>query len=114
MIRLSQLNTQLTFFERANAGDDGRGNARREFVERFAEWADMRLRPGSEVFSAARLEGRVPYSVKVRRNPNTQTITTGWLARDSEGREYNVQAPAPDPQDRSAIHMLLVMNMGSV
>lgn len=114
MIRLHQLNTELTFLARESAGNDGRGNERQQFVERFAEWADMRLRPGSEVFAAARLEGRVPYSVKVRRNPNTETITTGWKARDSAGREYNVQAPAPDPQDRSAIHMMLVMNMGSV
>ncbi len=112
-MRAGQLNSLLTFRARTAPVDDGRGNARGAFVDQFQAWADMRLRPGSEVFAAARLEGRVPYSVKVRRNAQTDQITTGWMARDAEGRDYTVQAPAPDPQDRGAIHMLLVLNMVS-
>lgn len=112
-MRAGQLNTRLRFFKRV-AGNDLRGNRRTDFQEQFEVWADMRLRPGSEAFTAARLEGRVPYSVVVRRTPQTEAITTGWMARDQEGRDYSVQSPAPDHHDRGAIHMLLVLNARSV
>lgn len=109
-MRAGQLNARLTFQSREQV-DNGRGTTRGVFVDQFTVWADMRLRPGSEVFAAERLEGRVPYSVKVRRSAQTDQITTGWQARDAMGNSYNVQAPAHDPQDRGAIHMMLVMNM---
>lgn len=99
---------RLTFYSR-KVIDDQKGNRRGAWEERFTVSADMRIRPGSEVFAAARLEGRVPYSVKVRRSPDTVQITTGWRATDSAARDYNVQAPAPDPQDRGAIHMICVL-----
>lgn len=111
-MQAGRLNMRLTFMERA-AGNDNRGNTRTGFVDRFEAWADMRLRPGSETFAAARLEGRVPYSVMVRRNAETAQITTGWRARDEDQREYDVQAPGIDPHDRGALHMMLILNAGT-
>ena len=104
---------RLTFLRRAD-GNDGRGNPRSDFVDMFSRWADMRMRPGSEVFSAARLEGRVPYSTTIPADPETAQITTGWRARDGQGREYDVQSPAVDPQGRGLLHMMLVMNAGTL
>ena len=113
-MRAGQLSELLKFRARTGSVNDGRGNVRDVFTDQFEAWADMRLRPGSEVFTAARLEGRVPYSVKVRRSPDTERITTGWMARDRHGRDYSVEAPGPDPHDRGALHMLLVLNTRSV
>lgn len=97
-----KLSERLTFYSRATI-DTGMGTVRGALVERFTRWADVRLRPGSESFQQSRVQGLVPASVKVRRDPQTETIGTDWVARDGRGTEWNIMAPTVDPQDRGAI-----------
>lgn len=102
-----KLNSRLRFYKRGEVANTT-GTTRGPLALQFEVWADMRLRSGSETFAASRLEGRVPYSVKVRRSSQTEAITTGWVARDARGVEYDVQAPALDPHDRGYVHMMLI------
>lgn len=110
-MRAGQLSERLKFYSRAEI-DDGAGNRRGAWVFEFEVWAEMRLNPGREAVAAARIEGRVPMNVRLRRSQNSLRITTGWMARDARGVDYNVTAPSPDPSDRSAV--LLTMVSGGV
>jgi SPP1 family predicted phage head-tail adaptor len=101
------LSQRLRFFQRAT-GDDGAGNQRGVWVEQFALWAEMKSRPGSESYAAARFEGKIPYQVRVRWSPDAMRIGTDWMARDQYGRSYNVQAPQPDLVRRQWVDMILV------
>jgi hypothetical protein len=102
--RLTQL---LHFYARAEA-DDGAGNRRGVWQPMVGLWADMRANMRSEAFNALRLEGRNPYSVRVRRSSAALAIGQGWMAIDRRGVRHRVIAPAPDPQDRAWIAMVLV------
>jgi head-tail adaptor len=107
MLRAGQLSERLRLYSRTEI-DDGAGNRRGPFELRFEVWAEIRLRPGNEAFSAARVEGRVPADVRVRATPETLTIGTGWMARDERGVDWNVQAPSRDPGDRSALMFTMI------
>jgi head-tail adaptor len=101
------LNVRLQFFAReVIEGEDG--NRRGDWVRRFDAWAEMKSRPGSEAFTAARFEGRIPYQTRIRWSPQAMQIATDWKARDSRGAEYDVQAPQPDLVGRQWVDMVLV------
>ena len=106
-MRTPRLTERLRFYRRQEI-DDGAGNRRGAWVFQFDLWAEMQSRPGSEVFNAARIEGRVPYQVRVRRSSQSMAIATDWMARDARGVEYNVQAPQPDLIERRWVDMVLV------
>lgn len=106
-MRTPRLTERLVFLSRDDV-DDGAGNRRGELVERFAVWAEMKSRPSSESFTAARLEGRVPYAARIRMSPDATQIRTDWVARDSRGVEYDVRAPQLDLITRAWVDMTLV------
>lgn len=106
-MRAGRLSDLLKFYSREVA-DDGAGNQRGALAYRFSLWAELMARPGSEAFAAARFEGRVPYSVRVRRGPEALQIQTDWVAEDERGTRYNIQAPHPDPRDRGAVLFTMV------
>lgn len=106
-MRAGRLKERLEFFRRIET-EDGTGNRRGRWVCQFEVSAEMKSRPASEAFTAARFEGRVPYQVRIRWSPDTAQIDTDWKARDRRGVDYDVQAPQPDLVTRRWIDMVLV------
>jgi head-tail adaptor len=76
-----ELQHRVAFDERATI-DDGAGNRRGIFQERFKHWAAFRSRGGSEAVVAARLEGRNILGVYLRSNAQTRAIENDWRMRD--------------------------------
>lgn len=112
MLKAGRLTERLTFLRREETSD-GAGNVRGEWVPEFTVWAEMQMRPGSESFTQARMEGRIPASVRVRRSPQTMRIRGDWKAKDARGETYNVIAPTPDPMDRGVVMMTLMGGEGA-
>jgi head-tail adaptor len=71
----------VAFDERADR-NDGYGNQKAEFVERFERRAGFTPLRGGETVIAARLEGRQPIVVRVRADPDTLKIDADWRMRD--------------------------------
>lgn len=106
-MRVGRLSDRLKFYSRPV--DDAAGGKRRGgWAFEFETWAELQLRPGSEVFAASRIEGRLPVNVRVRADSRTLQIDTGWMAQDAQGRRYAIQAPARDPRDRGAVVFTMV------
>lgn len=106
-MKSANLSERLTFYARATI-DDGAGNVRGEWVRRFGRWAEIRLRPTSESFQQARIQGRVPADVRVRRDPETEAIGTDWMAEDARGVRFNIAQPMVDPADRGMIVFTMI------
>lgn len=79
-------------FDKRSAVDDGAGNKRGNFQERFKHWAAVRSRGGSEGVVAQRLEGKNVLGVYLRSNPQTRAIENDWRMRDVRtGQTYAVK-----------------------
>jgi SPP1 family predicted phage head-tail adaptor len=89
------LRYRVTFAER-NTTTDEYGNASTAWAERFTVAANIIPRLGGEAVDAARLAGRQPVVIRVRKSPDTAKITTDWKATDQVGKEYNIRT-AIDP-----------------
>lgn len=89
------LRYRVTFAER-NTTQDAYGNMSTGWLDRFTVAANIIPRLGGEAVDAARLAGRQPVVIRVRKSPDTAKITTDWKATDQAGREYNVRT-AVDP-----------------
>jgi head-tail adaptor len=91
------LRYRVKFSERDAIADDGYGNPSTGWIDRFTVHANITpARPGSEAVDAARLAGRQPVTITVRKSPDTVLITTDWKATDTNGAEYNIRS-AIDP-----------------
>lgn len=117
--RFGALRERLHFQSRGDL-DDGWGNVTPgagDFVTRFTVAAGMQPRTGSEAVTAARLEGRQPYVVRVRANARLNNVTTAWRLADARAGEtggvpnriFNIVAPAIDPDGKSQWSELLVV-----
>ena len=89
------LRYRVTFAER-NTTQDEYGNASTGWLDRCTVAAAIFPRLGGEAVEAARLAGRQPVVIRVRKSPDTESITTDWKATDQAGREYNIRT-AIDP-----------------
>lgn len=69
-------------FDERQGVDDGMGNHTGKFVEAFQCRAGFTYLRGTETVIAARLEGRQPIVVRVRRNAMTSQIDHDWRMRD--------------------------------
>lgn len=81
----------VTFRARA-IQNDGYGNRVGAWEGRFSCWAALQYLRGSETVQQARIEGRSPVIVTVRRDSDTDAITTGW-SFVLDGRAFDVQEP---------------------
>jgi head-tail adaptor len=88
-----ELRQRITFAER-NTIEDEFGNVSTGWVTRFTVSADLWPRLGGETIEAARLAGRQPVIIRVRRSPDTKQIKTDWKATDADGNEYNIRTVA--------------------
>ena len=78
------LRYRVTFAER-NTTSDEYGNPSTGWVNRCTVAANIIARLGGEAVEAARLAGRQPVTIRVRKSPETARITTDWKAIDQNG-----------------------------
>jgi head-tail adaptor len=100
------LRYRVTFAERDTTQDEY-GNVSGGWVDRFTVSANIIAKLGGEAVDAARLAGRQPVLIRVRKSPDTRLITTDWRATDGEGREYNIRT-AIDPLIGDSRHGLWI------
>ena len=72
-----QLRYRLKFSERDTVNDDY-GNPSTGWTDRFTVSGNITAKVGGEAVDAARLAGRQPVVVTVRRSPDTRLVTTDW------------------------------------
>ncbi len=91
--RISNAHFDRAFaFDKRSERPDGLGNTRAEWVEQFIVSAGLHDLRGGETVMAARLEGKQPAIVTIRRSAQTKQITTDWRARDvRSGDIYNIR-----------------------
>lgn len=96
-----RLRQEYHFEKREVIENDGAGNELSDWVRQFTQRARRRFLRGGEGVQAARLEGRQPMIIKVRKNPRTATVTTAWRLIDTKSDvSYNIRAisEAENPQ----------------
>lgn len=87
-------------FEQRAVTSDGYGGQRGAFEEQFLRWAEFIPRFGGEEVMEARLAGRQPVTMILRRDADTRLIETDWRVRDvASGDYYNIRSIV-DPEDR--------------
>jgi SPP1 family predicted phage head-tail adaptor len=80
-------------FAKPDNVEDEFGNVTAGWQTMFEVWANITPRLGGETVEAARLTGRQPVVVRVRKTPDTITIRTDWMITDTvSGITYNVRA----------------------
>jgi head-tail adaptor len=90
------LRYRLKFSERDSVEDEY-GNVGLAWIDRFTVGGNITAKVGGESVDAARLAGRQPVILTVRRSPDTRQITTDWKATELEnGTEFNIRT-AIDP-----------------
>jgi head-tail adaptor len=89
------LRYRVTFSERDQVQDEF-GNVSTGWLERFTVSANIIAKVGGEAVEAARLAGRQPVLIRVRKSSDAMLVTTDWKATDEAGREYNIRT-AIDP-----------------
>jgi|GEM_PF-1814107 len=90
-----------------------------KFEEVFSTRAHLTYREGNEAVIAARLTGKQPAFLTIRRSKAADEITTGWIARDVRhstydpvtkkltGHVYDIKAIAPDTNNRALLRLSL-------
>jgi head-tail adaptor len=104
------LRYRVKFSERDNVEDEY-GNVSTGWRDRFTVWGNISPRTGAsgrlgggEAFESARLAGRQPVTIRVRRSPDTAQIRTDWKATNvADGTEYNIRT-AVDPYQGTVEH----------
>lgn len=106
-----RLHETFAFFAREKT-NDGMGNTRGKWVQKFTTKAAITFRQGSETVQAARLEGKQPAFLTIRSFQAVKEITTEWCCCDARettfdagkgkfsGRVYNIRAINRDPITR--------------
>jgi len=91
-------------FSRPDAISDEYGNVSTGWQEMFTVAANITPRLGGEAVDAARLAGRQPVIIRVRKSPDTAQIRTDWKAVNVRtGTAYNIRT-AVDPNQGDEQH----------
>lgn len=99
------LRDKFIFFKRIKT-DDGAGNQSGEWAEQFSRRARLTFRDGNEAVIAARLSGKQPAFLLIRKSSETDQITTEWCCRDAHtGTDYNIRAVSFDPATRQYLKL---------
>lgn len=84
---------ELVSWQKRVPVSDGYGNTEGEFLEQFTTRAGYTWMKGGEAVIAARMEGKQPIGVRVRRNDQTTLIRPDWRMVDVDsGMIYAVHA----------------------
>lgn len=101
-------------FEAEVGGDDGYGGVVVGFAEQFVDPARLEPRVGSETVIASRLQGMQPFTMTVRSNERTRTITPAWRARNKRtGVLYAIKAAVNIDERNQWIELLVVQGEAS-
>ena len=96
-------------FEAEVEGDDGYGGVIIGFAEQFVEPARLEPRVGSEPVIASRLQGIQPFTMTIRSNERTRTITPAWRARNKRtGVVYAIKSVVNIDERNQWIELLVV------
>ena len=99
------LHERIAFDEVVETQGEGGGTVS-GFQERFVVWARRRYLRGGEGVQAARLEGKQPLILTIRRSSQSQRITSEWRARDvRSGVVYEIRSVEPT-EDRRDFDLL--------
>lgn len=109
MLQPGDWDYRVTFSQRGTMPPDDYGNVEEGFVDQFTVWAKLLPLRGGEQVMAARLEGRQPWIITVRRTPETRQITTDWrvVNVDDATQVFNVRSVTPNMTDRDIIDLLV-------
>lgn len=105
-------------FERPMSWDDGHGGVEQgwDTMEPVKARAHFRFLRGGETVQAARLQGRQPIVVTLRRDSDVMQITAGWRMRGNRHGEggpddahevYNVRSGPVPTDDRRYVEVLV-------
>lgn len=98
---------QRVAFDKRDLVDDGYGNMVGDWAEQFKTRAEYIFGRGDESVMAARLEGRSPMIVRIRKSNAAKAIATDWQMRDlADGTAYNVRDVTWD-NSRAVIDLLV-------
>lgn len=101
-------------FEAEVEGDDGFGGVVVGFSEQFIEAARLEPRMGSEPVIASRLQGLQPFTMTIRSNTLTRTITPAWRARNKRtGALYAIKTAVNIDERNEWIELLVVEGAAS-
>jgi len=90
-----------------------------KFIEVFSTRAALTYREGNEAVIAARLTGKQPAFLTIRRSKQADEVTTEWCVRDVRnstfdpltgkltGHVYDIKAVVPDTNNRGFIRLSL-------
>jgi head-tail adaptor len=105
VIDAGDLDQRVTFGERTII-DDGAGNERGDFADRFTVSAQFVHLRGGESVMAARLDGKHVQVIRVWTSSDTQQVTTDWLVKDArKGTLFNIRDITP-ARDGSFLDLL--------
>jgi SPP1 family predicted phage head-tail adaptor len=97
---------QRVAFDKRSATSDGAGGTTTAFAEQFKRWAGYKHLRGGETVMAGRLAGKHSLVATVRKDSQTELITTDWRMRDARtGTVYNVRDITPT-DDRAFLELL--------
>lgn len=103
---------RLATFQRRTEAVDGYGNTLSDWSPAFTRPCHVLYKRGGETVQAARLEGRQPVVVTVRRDPETDTITSDWRCL-IDGRVYNVREYPTPSENRLYLEFLAESGVAS-
>lgn len=87
---------EFVAFDAPAVSPDGYGGEETGWAEQFNCRARFLYLRGGETVQAARLEGRQPVVVTIRRSPASDAITPAWRMRDvRRGDIYNIRSIVP-------------------
>lgn len=93
-------------FDRPTETADGYGGTIVGWAEQFAVWASYTRLRGTETVMAARLEGRQPTVIRVRKSTETEQVTTDWRIRDARsGEAFNIRSVI-ESEDRAYLDFM--------
>lgn len=98
---------RLSFQKRVETANDGLGNQLTEFQEQFQTRARKHYLRGSNAVLSAKLEGRQPVLVQVRKSCRTEEVTADWRAVDVRTKEiFNIRSIEPE-ENRQEISFIV-------
>lgn len=103
-------------FDKRTEVEGSYGGKQSDWSAQFTRWADIRPLKGSEPVVAKRLTGIQPVIIIVRRDSDTETITSGWRACEVDGdavlRTYALKTAVDMERNQEFITMMAESGAG--
>lgn len=93
-------------FEKKSSAADGYGGTTSTWEQQFTTRAAYIFLRGSETVQAARLEGRRPQVIRVRKSSDVDLVTTEWRIQDTRDSKYYAIRAVEPGLDRQYVDFL--------